>query len=243
LSEGDAHAGAGSPPSEMVLLALDTSSAAVTVALHDGTRVIVEETEIDPRRHAELLAPMIAKALRGAGVDRGDLTAVAVGVGPGPYTGLRAGMSTASVMGHALDIPVYGVCSLDAMAEQAVSEERLPTAAQAFLVASDARRQEVYWAPYLLDGPRLRRVGSPSVGDPAALPRLERPVVGRGAELYPEYLGPALEPFEPSAGALARLAVRALIGGESGLLLPVEPLYLRRPDATAPAGRKRVLAG
>jgi tRNA threonylcarbamoyl adenosine modification protein YeaZ len=88
----------------------------VTVALHDGTHVLVETTTVDARRHGELLASSIDAVLAEAGTGRLDITAVAAGTGPGPYTGLRAGLVTARVLGSALGVPVYGVCTLDVVA-------------------------------------------------------------------------------------------------------------------------------
>jgi tRNA threonylcarbamoyl adenosine modification protein YeaZ len=86
------------------------------VALHDGERIRACAFEVDARRHGELLAPMIAKVMADAGASRAELSAVAVGVGPGPYTGLRVGVVTARVLGSVLGIPVHGVCSLDLIA-------------------------------------------------------------------------------------------------------------------------------
>jgi tRNA threonylcarbamoyl adenosine modification protein YeaZ len=74
----------------VLLLAFDTATPAVTVALHDGVHVLAEVASVDARRHGELLASAIEKVLADAGVTRLDVTAVAVGTGPGPYTGLRA---------------------------------------------------------------------------------------------------------------------------------------------------------
>ncbi|MFC6708093.1 tRNA (adenosine(37)-N6)-threonylcarbamoyltransferase complex dimerization subunit type 1 TsaB [Flexivirga alba] len=121
----------------MLLLALDTATSAVTVALHDGAQVIAEESLVDSRRHAETLTPMISSVVAGAGRSPADLTAVAVGVGPGPFTGLRVGLATATTLGLALDLPVYGVCSLDALAYAAA----VRGAPAEFVVASDARRK------------------------------------------------------------------------------------------------------
>jgi tRNA threonylcarbamoyladenosine biosynthesis protein TsaB len=100
----------------VLVVGFDTATPAVSVALHDGERVVGEAFAVDARRHGELLAPMIAKVMADAGASREDLTAVAVGVGPGPYTGLRVGLVTARVLGSVLEIPVYGVCSLDVIA-------------------------------------------------------------------------------------------------------------------------------
>ena len=145
----------------MLVVGFDTATPAVSVALHDGERVVSEAFAADSRRHGELLAPMIAKVMADAGASRADLTAVAVGVGPGPYTGLRVGVVTARVLGAVLGIPVHGVCSLDVIAA-ATSLARAP--GREFLVATDARRKEVYWARYDAAGRRLEGPGVGSAG-------------------------------------------------------------------------------
>jgi tRNA threonylcarbamoyl adenosine modification protein YeaZ len=214
----------------VLLLALDTATPAVTVALHDGSAVIAELSAVDPRRHGEVLAVFIDQALRKAGAGRGDLTAVAVGTGPGPYTGLRAGVVTARVLGSALGIRTDGICSLDVIAAQAAAGAE----GSDFLVATDARRREVYWARYTADG---ERAAGPYVNLPADL-RGDLPVAGEGAVLYPELGGRPLEPRYPAAGQLACLAVGRISSGlPPG---PAEPLYLRRPDAREPGRPKRV---
>ena len=144
----------------MLLLGLDTATPAVTVALHDGGQPLAQLVTVDAHRHAELLAPAIAKVIADAGAERGDLTGVAVGVGPGPYTGLRVGIVTAKVLGAALGIPVYGVCSLDVIAADVECGED-------YLVATDARRRELYWARYDNAGNRL---AGRNVSMPAAIP-------------------------------------------------------------------------
>ena len=211
----------------VLLLAVDTATPAVTVALHDGSQVIAEESAVDARRHGELLATAIAGVLRSAGAVRADLTHVAVGTGPGPYTGLRAGLVTAMVLASALDIPSDGICSLDVIAAAADADGD-------FLVATDARRREVYWARYDRNG--SRRDG-PRVGKPAELPA-GLPVAGEGAVLYPELGSTPLLPRFPSAGQLAMLAVARVQSGQPPE--PPEPLYLRRPDAREPGPPKRV---
>ncbi len=100
----------------MFILAFDTATPAVTVAVHDGYDVVAHESAVDARRHGELLAPSIAAVLAKAGARPGDVTAIAVGTGPGPYTGLRVGLVTARVLGEALGVPVDGVCTLDIIA-------------------------------------------------------------------------------------------------------------------------------
>jgi tRNA threonylcarbamoyl adenosine modification protein YeaZ len=220
----------------MLLLALDTSGAVVTSALHDGVAVLAEQQGADARRHAELLAPTVAAVFAQARRDRRELTGIVAGVGPGPFTGLRVGVVTGRVLGAALGVPVHGVCSLDALAEEAAVTGE-------FLVATDARRREDYWARYRRAeaGAVALRVDGPHVGRAADVPRGQLPVVGRGAVLYPEALGPAAPPLDVRAGALARIAVRALVDGACGALLDPDPLYLRRPDAVPPGERKRVL--
>lgn len=208
-----------------MLLAFDTATPHVTVALHDGARVVASYTGAESMRHGELLAPGIAQVLGDAGATSRDVTALAVGVGPGPFTGLRVGLVTARTMAHALDIPVYGVCSLDVLAAEA--QDRGLTD---FLVATDARRKEVYLARYDESG----RVDGPSVTRPEEV-STDLPVVGRGAILYPEAFPNAVPPEHPSAAMLCDVVV-----GERFELRDPEPMYLRRPDAMEPHRPKRV---
>ena len=215
----------------MLVLGFDTATPAVSVALHDGERVIAGASALDGRRHSELLAPMIAKVMADVGAARGDLTAVAVGVGPGPYTGLRVGVVTARVLGSVLGLPVSGVCSLDVIAASAAPA----SPGGEFLVATDARRKEVYWARYDAAG---RRVAGPHVGPASSIPdAASLAVAGAGGPLYPEAFGEMIGPAYPDAGTLCGLVARP--GGQHPLLAP-EPLYLRRPDAREPGPPKRV---
>ena len=222
----------------MLLLAFDTATPAVTVALRGDEGVLAEHTEIDARRHGELLAPGIAKVLAAAGRARTELTGVAVGVGPGPFTGLRVGLMTARALGDALEIPVHGVCTLDILAAEVTAAAEGPTVDGRFAVATDARRREVYWATY---DPAGRRETEPSVDRPAEI--AERlaglAVAGQGPQLYPEQFPHALAPALPSAAVLAELTARLLREDPAALLPPV-PLYLRRPDAVEPGARKSV---
>jgi tRNA threonylcarbamoyl adenosine modification protein YeaZ len=208
-----------------VLLAFDTATSHVTVALHDGDRVVAEYSAGESMRHGEMLAPGIADVLARAGAISQDVTAVAVGVGPGPFTGLRVGLVTARTMALALDIPVYGVCSLDVLAAEAID-----AGLDDFLVATDARRKEVYLASYV-DG---ARVSGPEVVRPADA-ATDRLVVGRGALLYPEAFPSSRAPEHPSAAVLCDVVV-----GERFELLDPEPLYLRRPDTMPPHQPKKV---
>ncbi len=213
-----------------MLLALDTATPAVTVAIADGERVLAERTTVDARRHGELLAPAIATVMMEAGVDRTALTAIGVGVGPGPFTGLRVGLVTARTLGAVLGIPVLGVCTLDVLALGAVGDGVDGT----FRVVTDARRKEVHWASYRqgADGPE--RIDGPYVAAPGVA-AWDGPAVGAGAELYADAFPGHRAPVHPGAGDLARWIARALP------TVAPDPLYLRRPDAAEPGARKPVL--
>nr|WSZ97896.1 tRNA (adenosine(37)-N6)-threonylcarbamoyltransferase complex dimerization subunit type 1 TsaB [Streptomyces sp. NBC_00857] len=214
----------------MLLLAVDTATPAVTVALHDGTSVLAAESQVDARRHGELLLPAVDRVLDRAGLKLDAVTEVVVGVGPGPYTGLRVGLVTALTFGSALGVPVRGLCTLDGLAYASGLEEP-------FVVATDARRKEVYWARY---ADARTRLTEPAVDRPADI--AERvaglPVVGAGALLYPDSFPDARGPEHQSAAALASLAAERLDAG--GEFLPTVPLYLRRPDAQVPKNYKVV---
>jgi tRNA threonylcarbamoyl adenosine modification protein YeaZ len=214
----------------VLLLAFDTATPAVTVALHDGGAVIAEESAVDARRHGELLSVFIDKVLHSAGAGQADLTNVAVGTGPGPYTGMRAGVVTAVVLASALGIRADGICTLDVIARDA----RAAAHGAEFLVATDARRKEIYWARYT---PAGQRADGPRVSRPADLPA-GMPVAGEGAVIYPELALHQIEPRYPSAVRLAEIVAERLAAGEPPL--PVEPAYLRRPDAREPGKPKRV---
>lgn len=211
-----------------MLLAFDTATPLVTVALHDGENVVAERASERPMKHGEQLAPLIEQVLADAGLVRQDLTAIAVGVGPGPFTGLRVGLVTARTLAMVLEIPVYGVCSLDVLAVEAAATGAV---AGPFVVATDARRKEVYLASYDAEG---RRLEGPVVTRPADV-ATDAPVAGAGPLLYPDHFPHPIAPDRPSAGWLAAGVSSELVG-----LLDPEPLYLRRPDAVAGAPRKPV---
>ncbi|MDG4774749.1 tRNA (adenosine(37)-N6)-threonylcarbamoyltransferase complex dimerization subunit type 1 TsaB [Solwaraspora sp. WMMD792] len=241
----------------MLVLVLDSSTPAVTAALAeitDDVRLLASRRTVDARAHGELLSPQIAACLTESGAAAADLTAVVAGLGPGPFTGLRVGLVTAASVAHALDIPTYGVNSLDALGHAAgtdlagtdLASDDLAgsdAATGRVLAATDARRREIYWAVYAADG---RRLTDPAVGAPAAVAEAlaglgVTTAVGDGALRYAELLGVPVrpEPRYPDALPLARLAadrVRTAAPTE-----PLTPCYLRRPDAVAAAGRKPVL--
>jgi tRNA threonylcarbamoyl adenosine modification protein YeaZ len=232
----------------VLVLALDTSSPAVSVALVDLERDDGGDVRwgrsatwqrVDARRHGELLATGVRSVLAELRASRSSVAAVAVGVGPGPFTGLRVGIVTGLALGDALGVPVYGSCSLDAV--DAWSDEP-----GARLVVADARRKEVYWAEYDDTGDR---VAGPSVMAPEQLAQALREtgwagrVVGDGALRHREVFARhdvRDEPRYPSPDALVLLAARRVLDGAPSE--PLTPLYLRRPDAVPPAAGKPVTA-
>lgn len=198
-----------------IVLALDTATPAVTAGVVRCAEltVLAERVTVDARAHAERLTPNVVAALADARLTMSDLDAVVVGCGPGPFTGLRAGMATAAAYGHALGIPVYGVCSLDAIGARTTGE---------MLVVTDARRREVYWARYR-DGVRT---DGPAVNAPADVdPGPARAVAGS-----PEHAAlfdlPVCEPVYPTPAGLV-----AAVDDWSDTPAPLVALYLRRPDA------------
>jgi tRNA threonylcarbamoyl adenosine modification protein YeaZ len=208
-----------------VLLAFDTATAQVTVALHDGDSVVASYDSSESMRHGEKLAPGIRRVLAEANVKATDLTGIAVGVGPGPFTGLRVGLVTARTLAHVRGIEVYGVCTLDVLAAEAAD-----TGLDDFVVATDARRKEVYLASYA-EG---RRLSGPEVLKPIDA-KTDGLVVGRGGLLYPDAFPNAVGPEHPSASVLCDVVVNRRFE-----IVEPNPLYLRRPDAAEPGKPKRV---
>lgn len=244
----------------VAVLAVDTSAAVAVALVGEGGERLASRVVDEQRRHAELLTPLVSEVLREAQVHRSELTAVVAGTGPAPFTGLRVGLVTARTLALSLGVPAWGVCSLDALAVEAVGGLGLDPGDEV-LVATDARRREVYWARYRVvahEGPHgvpvVETVAGPDVGraeDVVAAGHADGAVVvGRGAALYPE-LGEAATPAatDPEASGdapdvpapvlLARLALARHAAGED---LPTTPLYLRRPDAQVPGAPKRASA-
>ena len=198
-----------------IVLTIDTATPAVTAGIvrQDGERidVLAERVTVDARAHAEQLTPNVLAALDDAGMRVGELTAVVVGCGPGPFTGLRVGMATAAAYAQALGIPVHGVCSLDAIGIDTAGD---------VLVVTDARRREVYWARYH-DG---ERAAGPAVNAPADVPTDAAAVAGS-----PEHAAMFALPRQPAVYPTASGLVRVV--DWTAQPMPLVPLYLRRPDA------------
>ncbi|HSO94515.1 MAG TPA: tRNA (adenosine(37)-N6)-threonylcarbamoyltransferase complex dimerization subunit type 1 TsaB [Acidimicrobiia bacterium] len=222
----------------MLLLAIDTSTPRVAVAIGELGRVRGEVALSGRRRHAEQLAPAIAYLCEQTQVELGQLAAVAVGVGPGLFTGLRVGVTTAKIMAQALRIPVVPVPSLDLVAYPLRHSSRLVA------VVLDARRREVYSAQYRPVPGGVQRTSEYAVG-PAD--DLVADLAVRGEEVLlagdgidrnrdafatldrAEEAGAAFD--APSATALVELASGRVEREEFESPYDVRPLYLRASDA------------
>jgi tRNA threonylcarbamoyladenosine biosynthesis protein TsaB len=234
-----------------VLLAIDTATAQVSVAIGDGGSVLGAVHLVGGRRHAEQLAPAIDYLRRQLGIDLGQLGAVAVGVGPGLFTGLRVGVTTAKVMAQALRIPVVGISSLDLVAYPLRQSDRL------LVAVLDARRQEVFSARYRPVPGGVQRVSGYQVGTPDALVaelaaeadplRSGILLAGDGVFRFPTEFA-ALEHAElagadhaaPSVAALVQLATARVEREEFEPPSELRPLYLRGSDAEINWDRKEV---
>jgi len=230
----------------MLVLAVDTATPRVAVALGEDGRVRGAVQLAGGRRHAEQLAPAIAYLGEQTGVRLDALTALAVGVGPGLFTGLRVGITTVKVMAQALGVPVVAVPSLDLIAYPLRHARRL------IAVVVDARRREVFHARYRPTPGGIESVSAYTVGPPAdvaaALATTGDAVLlaGDGVDPYRDAFAaldaaePAGPDFEsPSATALVELATRHVAGGDVVTPDEVQPLYLRDSDAALAWGSAR----
>ena len=202
-----------------MLLAIDTSAGTSVAVVDREAGILAEHSSDDTRRHAEVIGELIAACLADSGVAVDALSGVVAGMGPGPFTGLRVGIAAARAFAFGAGTIVVPVASHDAIAfgEQG-----------RFVVATDARRGELYWSAY--DGP-----------DAAALPvRTLGPSLVKAAELD-SVVPPGhrvIHARTVSAASLGLLAEALYANGRP--FAADEPLYLRSPDVTLAAGPKRV---
>lgn len=214
----------------MRLLAVETSTLAGGVALLDGERLRGEYLLDVRATHSERLMPAIDRLLADAGWSPGDLTGLAVAVGPGSFTGLRIGLSAVKGLALALGIPIAAVPTLDAMAAA------LPFAGLPVCPVLDARKGEVYCSLYRWDGTAMRREWEYLALAPSDLAaRLSEPVIllGDGAVSIASPHARQSPPHRrvPSPAAVAVLGHAQLIVGRSVAAADLVPIYLRPSEA------------
>ncbi|MGB1505113.1 MAG: tRNA (adenosine(37)-N6)-threonylcarbamoyltransferase complex dimerization subunit type 1 TsaB [Acidimicrobiales bacterium] len=224
----------------MLILGIESATARVGCAIGGHEGVLASAHSSRGRRHAEALAPQIEFVAEQAGVSLRELGAVAVDVGPGLYTGLRVGVTTALSIATTLRVPMIGVSSLDLLAFPVALTDRK------IVAVVDARRAEVFHASYRPVPGGVQRISEPAVARPgdlvAAIEADGEPVlvVGDGAAAHGDVFGGAhgVEMADdsfahPSAGSLVALAHARALREEFVRPDEIEPLYLRRPDAEA----------
>lgn len=223
------------------ILALDTSGGA-SVSVFRDAQELARGASADPRQHTELLSPLIARALAQAHISPAQLSFIAVGTGPAPFTGLRVGLATARTMAHALGIPIMGVCSLDALAWQVLADQ---PAGSEVLVVTDARRKEVYYGHYQRTQNEVMALAEPAVAKPAdaAAEFAEAiaaglAVVGSGVRLYPQDFPQGTDAVVTAADIASLAQIRQNIPGAD---TSTEPRYLRRPDVHQSTKKKSAL--
>ena len=216
------------------LLLIETSTALCSTALaEDGVIVSRRESDI-PRAHASMTAVFVQEMLQERGLRMQDCHAVCVGMGPGSYTGLRVGVSTAKGLCFGADLPLVAVGTLDTLVAQAADEGVVPEGCRRIIPLVDARRMEVYTAVFTPGGERLTPV-EPVVIDAAsfAAERAEGPVlfIGDGAAKCEDVLGgPQAHFFQccPKAAAMLRPALARFHEKRFEDLAYFEPFYLKQ---------------
>jgi tRNA threonylcarbamoyladenosine biosynthesis protein TsaB len=201
-----------------VILAIDTATAACSVALLDGDRIVAERHEVVGRGHAERLVPMIAELPGG-----GRANAILVDVGPGSFTGIRVGLAAARALALGWGVPVHGYSSLSLVAAAALSQDAVPLA-----VVLEGGHGEVFMQGFAADlSPEGDAASLPPAAAMAALGG--RPAIGSGVRWLT-----ALDPAVDAREALPRAADARLLP-EAMRALPPRPHYGRAPDAKVPA--------
>jgi tRNA threonylcarbamoyladenosine biosynthesis protein TsaB len=235
----------------VLILGIETSTNQVGCAIGGHEGILAYTAANRGPRHAELLVPAIEFTCRSARVELREVGAVAVGLGPGLFTGLRVGVATAKAMAQALRVPMIGIPSLDLLAFRVRFTGRL------IVVVADARRGEVYHATYRPCPGGVQRVTPQQVCSPEDVASdieasgEEVLVVGDGALRYAELFAAARHVevadgglAHPSAGALVQLAHAQALREEFVSPAEVRPIYLRKPDAEVHwVERSRVVGG
>lgn len=233
----------------MIVLGMDTATAATSVALDLGDgRTLSARDDPAPGEHpghATRLLPMAGELLEQAGIGWGEIERIAVGVGPGAFTGLRIGVATARGLSQSLALPLAGFSSLHALAHAAFAQD--PPPADRVLAVIDARRGEVFAAAYdRAAGGEIVPAAAPRAVDPRSLgPVLIEAgfpggagrviVIGDGAVRYRQEIGEDLGEMAPPESTLhlvdASAGCQIAAAGPAGDASEVVPDYRRRPDA------------
>lgn len=221
------------------ILAIETSTAACSVALLVGEECLQRHV-VAPREHAQLILPWIDALLAEAGIVLGQLDAVAVGRGPGGFTGVRIGVGVVQGLALGADLPVVPVSSLQVIAQTAYHQ----LGHEAILVGQDARMNEVYWAAYGVDaqGHMVSQLDEQlRLPSKVALPAVELSwvLVGDAWETYQAALAEQLQPLSfhpagavlPEAQCLASLAAALFAQGQVVAPEAALPVYLRGKEA------------
>ena len=227
----------------MWLVAIETATPTLSVALIENGELVAEYNERSKRRHAQTVAPTLAMLLKEQGLAAGDLDAIACGIGPGSFTGLRIGLATAKGLAHTLNIPFIGVSTLDVLAAAAIKKG----ATVAPLI--DAKQDHIYCAFYdddtntanLIPLTGYLALKPAEVGAQAAAITGGGPLIvcGDGVPLCRDALTamstdvmelPSLN-SSPRASILGEIAFRRLKAGESHDIATTIPLYIRRSAA------------
>ena len=214
-----------------ILLSLETSTDVCSVALHDNQILLGEAVIREPQAHASMLAPLIEKIISEANVSMGQIQAVAIASGPGSYTGLRIGTSTAKGLCLALDIPLIAIGTLELLAYQGSRVNHLNALLCPMI---DARRMEVYCQ--VTDAKlEIVRPVSATVVEPGSFEELleQSPVLffGNGSGKCREVITHSnaffVDGVYPLASALGELALKKFNSGETENLVDFKPFYLK----------------
>jgi tRNA threonylcarbamoyl adenosine modification protein YeaZ len=198
----------------MTSLVIDTATSRTSVGLFDGAIPLFAGRHDGATEHGEALPRLVEGAVEVASGLGKEITQVVVGMGPGPFTGLRVGITFATVFAHARKIPLAGLCTLDGIVSGVSGE---------YIVATDARRKELYWAKY----DSGKRITEPQVSFPKEVQGFGIPVYGEGAAKYG---------FEADIDLIYPhpLFLLAAIEWSDNVH---EPIYIRKPDAVPTSER------
>ncbi|MDF2580389.1 MULTISPECIES: tRNA (adenosine(37)-N6)-threonylcarbamoyltransferase complex dimerization subunit type 1 TsaB [Microbacterium] len=221
-----------------MILGIDTSIGTAVAIVDPAGRVRAEAVSPDPRGHAEVIGDLLVRVFGDAGVGPAEITAVAAGMGPGPFTGLRVGIAAARAFALGRGIPLIPVASHDAAARAHVDPEfaspgAAPVEGEPIAIVTDARRRELAVSVYRVENGMPVRIVDPHLVPRAATEPLD---------LFGAPAAELAETTSISAAALARVAAERLASGAIDIAIgdAAEPLYLRAPDVTVPAGPKKV---